>query len=389
MNSMNPSRFFCATTLVCAAAFAATARAQTPPLKPTWTMTISADKPGAVIAPNFYGLMTEEINHAYDGGLYAELIRNRSFQDDDKKPAHWAVVEGQGATAALSLDKTNPVSGGLPVSLKIVTEANGNGEGGVANGGFWGMAVRPKMTYKVSFYAKSTHPGPLTVRLESADGKNTWARASLSGLTNEWKKVTGFLTTPAGIAPSQANRLVISTQQSGTLWLSLVSLFPPTFNNRPNGNRIDLMEKMAEMHPAFLRFPGGNYVDPGQYEWKDTIGPLQNRKIGQGAWGYRVSNGLGLLEFLLWCEDLQMEPILAVSDGRTGGKTQDLSNLDALTQDALDEIEYVTGDQTTVWGAKRAQDGHPAPFPLRYVEVGNEDFFDTQANYNLRLRQNL
>ena len=380
----NSARFFrtAAPLALCAGFSAFTAQ---PVRAQTWEMTINADKPGATIAPNFYGLMTEEINHAYDGGLYAELIRNRSFLDNDTLPVGWAAVgdKSNNNTVTLSLDKTSGVSDGLPVSLKIDADIKSGGAG-AANEGFWGMAVRPQTNYKVSFYAKSTNPGPLTVRLESADGKTVWAQASISGLSPEWKKVTGTLTTKTNISPSQKNRLVIATEKSGLLWLSQVSLFPPTYHNRPNGNREDLMEKMAELRPAFLRFPGGNYVDPGQYHWKDTIGPLKDRTFGQGAWGYRVSNGLGLLEFLLWCEDLRMEPILAVTDGRTGGKTQNLTNINELAQDAVDEIEYVTGDANTVWGAKRAKDGHPKPFALRYVEIGNEDFFDTQENYNLR-----
>jgi alpha-L-arabinofuranosidase len=184
------------------------------------------------------------------------------------------------------------------------------------------------------------------------------------------------------LTASEANRLVIWGDRAGSFRLSDVSLFPPTFNNRPNGNRIDLMEKLAALKPAFLRMPGGNYLDPGHYIWKDTIGPLQNRPGSPGAWSYPVTQGLGLLEMFEWCEDLHMTPVLAVSDGR--GWLAANGNISPLVQDALDEIDYAVGPASSKWGAVRAQDGHPAPFRIKYVEIGNEDFFDKPEVYNYR-----
>ena len=351
---------------------------------PAWQMTVRVDKPGAKISPHFYGLMTEEINHAYDGGLYGELIQNRSFRDDANRPVHWSLVQDGGATGIMSLEKMGGVSEALNVSLKLDATVSGGTSGGrvgIANDGFYGIPVKPNTTYHVSFYAKSTGKGPIMVSLESGDGQTIFARGQAKRIGRDWKKYTVALKT-GKIAPSLTNRFVVSTGQSGTTWLSFVSLFPPTYYNRPNGNRIDLMESMAGLKPKFLRFPGGNYVDPGHYEWKKTIGPLKDRPLGRREWGYPSSYGLGIKEFLEWCDDLRMEPLLAVSVGRPWLPAK--GDITPLVQDALDEIEYLTGDATTIWGARRIADGHPNPMKLRFVEVGNEDFFDPLATYNAR-----
>jgi alpha-N-arabinofuranosidase len=163
------------------------------------------------------------------------------------------------------------------------------------------------------------------------------------------------------------------------VWFNLVSLFPPTYNDRPNGNRIDMMQKLVDMKPAFLRFPGGNYVEGSDkdnyFNWKKTVGPLAQRPTHLSPWNYRSSDGMGLLEFLEWTDDMHAQPVLAVFAGFTlGGRfvaTGD--DLKPFVQDALDEIEYVTGDASTKWGAQRIADGHPAPFALNFVEIGNED----------------
>jgi alpha-N-arabinofuranosidase len=167
------------------------------------------------------------------------------------------------------------------------------------------------------------------------------------------------------------------------VWLNLVSLFPPTWHDRPNGNRRDIMQLLADLKPSFLRFPGGNYLQgrtlATRFDWKKTLGPLEDRPGHlNDAWNYRSSDGMGLLEFLHWCEDLNVEPVLGVFAGFTlrGTPTPPGPALEPFVQEALEEIEYVVGDTSTTWGARRAKDGHPAPFKLTYVEIGNEDFFD-------------
>jgi alpha-L-arabinofuranosidase len=357
------------------------------------TLTVAADRPGARIDPIFYGLMTEEINFSYDGGLYAELIRNRTFRDDPKNPVNWSVVKRDGGDGAISLEQ-NPVPGtALTTALKLDLTIAGKGSAGAANEGYWGIPVKPDTSYRLSFWAKGSpaFKGGLTATLESNDGSKVWASADVSRITPEWKKYTATLRT-GKLTPSTTNRLVISSATPGTLWLSLVSLFPPTYKNRPNGNRVDIMELLAGMKPAFLRFPGGNYLEGPNFEnrfnWKATIGPLEQRPTHMSPWKYRSSDGLGLLEFLQWAEDLDMEPILGVYAGLHIDNGANILTGEALkphVQDALDEIEYVTGAANTTWGARRAKDGHPKPFPLRYVEIGNEDWLNMgTASYDSR-----
>ncbi len=360
------------------------------------TLTINAGEVKGHSSPLLYGIMTEEINYSYDGGLYAELVRNRAFLDNAQNPDHWTLVKDADAAGSIALDRTQPLNEALPVSLRLdITEGGPAKRAGFANDGYWGMAVRPATTYRASFYAKSApgFAGGLTVSLENTDGSTVFARAQVTGLSGEWKKYEVSLTTGQTIAPSATNRLVLLANAPGTVWFSLVSLFPPTYANRPNGLRPDIMQLLADYHPGFLRFPGGNYLEgndlANRFDWKKTVGDVSGRAGHLSPWRYRSTDGLGLLEFLEWCEDLKMQPLLAVFSGLVlgGGANAEVKPGDALqpyVQDALDEIEYVTGDVSTKWGAVRAQDGHPAPFKLTYVEVGNEDW---RGDYNGRFTQ--
>lgn len=361
-------------------------------------LTVRVDQPGVKISPMFYGLMTEEINYSYDGGLYAELIRNRIFKDDPRRPAHWSVVKAGDGAGAIELDTADPVNtAALTTSLRVdIATAGQNSRVGVANDGYWGIPVKPDTTYRASFYAKAKagFASPLTVTLESEDGMVTHANATVASLSMDWQKYTVSLKISSQVQASTRNRFVISATTPGTIWLSLVSLFPPTFNDRPNGNRIDLMEKMAGLKPTYLRFPGGNYLEGNtiaeRFDWKKTLGPLEERPGHMGPWSYRSTDGMGLLEFLWWCDDLKLEPVLAVYAGYSlqGERVLPGKDLEPYVQDALDEIEYVTGDaNTTKWGAERAKGGHPEPFKLRYVEIGNEDNFDRSGSYEGRFAQ--
>ena len=353
------------------------------------TITVQADKPGARFSPTFYGLMTEEINYSYDGGLYGELIQNRIF----KNPArggrgqagvraipHWSLINSEGAQGEISLDTNDPVNTvALTTSLKLsITAVAAGGRVGVANDGYWGIPVRPDTTYQASFYAKAADgfSGPVTVAIESSDGTNTFATGTVAAITDKWQKYTVPLKTSQTQATA-VGRFIISAAATGTLNLNFVSLFPPTYKDRANGNRVDIMQLLADMKPAFLRLPGGNYVEGNDYanrwDWPRTIGPMEMRPTHMSPWGYRSTDGLGLLEYLEWCEDLNMEPVLAVFAAYTLNGQSYPGEYGRFVQEAVDEIEYVTGDTTTKWGAQRAKDGHPAPFKLSYVEIGNED----------------
>ncbi|HLP75460.1 MAG TPA: malectin domain-containing carbohydrate-binding protein, partial [Candidatus Paceibacterota bacterium] len=234
----------------------------------TPVLQIDASKVTGKVSPMLYGLMTEEINYAYEGGLYAELIRNRSFKADaivprvtptnyvvgkylpvsfrpDTKPRFWTNV----GSASMVLDTNNPLNEFLNVSLKLdASTASATAPAGVANGGYWGIPVKPKTTYQVSFFAKAApgFNGPVTVSLESADGKTVFASAKVSGIGGDWRKFETKLKTK-NVPASKDNVFKLTTTSPGTLWLQNVSLFPPTYKNRENGNRADLMEMLAAM----------------------------------------------------------------------------------------------------------------------------------------------
>src|SRR5665213_782597 len=279
---------------------------------------IQADKVTAKMPPTFYGLMTEEINYSYEGGLYGQLIRNCTFKEDaiqpniranaydpskyypatyraNIAPRFWSGVGG----ATMVLDASTPLNDALNVSLKVdAAAASKTSPAGVANGGFWGIPVEPRTTYKVSFFAKAAagFAGPLTVSIESADGKTVFASKKISGLTGDWKKFEATLKTKS-VTPSKDNVFKITTTDPGTIWLQEVSLFPPTYKNRPNGDRKDLSQLLADAQPKFLRFPGGNYVEGSdfvnRFNWKQMIGPLEQRPGHKSCWGYWSTDGFG------------------------------------------------------------------------------------------------
>lgn len=358
-------------------------------------LTIQADQPVGRVSPLHYGLMTEEISHSYDGGLYAELVRNRAFLDDAQRPVSWSVVQGEGSAATLTLDREQPLNANLPVSLRLeVASASRTAPAGVANGGYWGIPVKPRTRYRASFRARAAagFSGPLRLAIQSEDGATVYAEATVPRLTPEWREYTATLKT-GEVQPTARARYGLTLDRPGTVWLSLVSLFPPTWKNRPNGLRRDLMQMLVDLKPGFLRFPGGNYLEGGtvatRFDWKQTLGPLTERPGHPGPWGYRSTDGMGLMEFLLWTADMGAEPVLGVYAGYSlGGEwVKPGPDLQPFVQDALDEIEYVAGPVSSKWGARRAKDGHPAPFQLRYVEVGNEDFFDRSGSYDGRFAQ--
>jgi len=272
-------------------------------------LTLRLDQQGVPASPMLYGLMTEEINYAYDGGIYAELIRNRSFKDNYKNPDHWTLIKSDADSSEIALDNKHPVNEALTISLRLHQKADGK-HTALANDGFWGIPVLPSTLYKGSFYAMTDNSsaGPVTVSIESTDGKTIFATADVSGLAGSWKKFTFKFFTTASAVPTAATRFVIRPPGKGNYWFTLVSLFPPTYVNTANGNRRDIMQLLAAMHPEFLRLPGGNYLEGGmfstRYNWKKTLGPIDHRPGHQGTWGYRSSDGMGLLEYLEWCEDL-------------------------------------------------------------------------------------
>ena len=358
-------------------------------------LTITPNEIVSPVSPTLYGMMTEEINHAFEGGLYAEMVQNRTMRTSWQGIDHWSLVRRGEARASMELDKANGPSKALPTSLKVVvTSASEGNEAGVSNTGYWGMGVTPQTTYRGSMYARAdaASDGAVRVRLVADVSGAVLAETAVNVHGHEWSRYDYTLKSGT-VAASGQNHLELLVAHPGTLWLQLVSLFPPTFGNQPNGFRPDLMEKMAALHPHFLRLPGGNYLEGDRlqdwFNWKETIGPLVDRPGHQAPWTYWSDDGMGLLEMLEWTEDLHIEPILAVYAGYSlqHQHVNPGKDLEPYVQSAVDEVEYVTGDTSTRWGAQRAKDGHPAPFPLHYIEIGNEDNFDTSGSYDARFAQ--
>ncbi len=359
----------------------------------TATLTIEAQGAGKTVSPMLYGLMTEEINHAFDGGLYAELLSNHTFRNNWAGVEGWGLIRNGDAKATAAVDKDTGPSKALSTSLKVKIGAASEGnEAGLSNVGYWGIAVRPHTRYAGGFYAKVDGPDVVTAKLVS-DVSGVVLASTTVPVSGDWQPYKYTLTTGAVGSVTDKNHLELTVTKPGTLWIQLATLFPPTYNNRENGLRVDLMEKMAAMHPHFVRLPGGNYLEGDEmkdwYNFKETIGPLVDRPGHQAPWTYWSTDGMGLLEFLEWTEDLHVEPVLAVYAGYAlkHDYAKPGKDLEPYVQAALDEVEYVTGEVNTKWGAERAKDGHPAPFPLHYIEIGNEDWFDKSGSYDERFAQ--
>jgi len=339
------------------------------------TLTVHVDRPGATISPLLYGLFFEEINRAGDGGLYAEMVHNRSFEDADK-PVGWSLTKSPGVEATMALDTSRPLNDKNRRSLRLdVTRLDRSDVFRVLlrNEGFKGMSIEAGAEYHLSLYARCAGglKGPLVVIL----GESQSAIAQIDGIGPEWKK---FECTLRVAETTASARLMLAPCSTGTLWLDMVSLFPKeTWKGRPNGLRPDLAEMLAAMKPAFVRFPGGCYVEGNKlanaFRWKDSIGDLAQRPGHWNLWGYRSTDGLGYHEYLQMCEDLKAEPLYVINCGMAHEDRVPVDQMGPWVQDALDAIEYANGPVTSKWGGLRAKAGHPAPFNLKYMEIGNEN----------------
>ena len=338
-------------------------------------LTVQVDRPGIKISPMLYGLFFEEINHAGDGGLYAELVRNRSFEDSEK-PAHWKLVASGAAKAEYTIDSGKPLNPYNRRSLRWHIDRADDGQAALVNEGFWGIPVvqGARYTFSLSGRCGDGFRGPLQVTLQSPD-REIYAEGTIEGLTNQWQTIKLTLTAKASNPKAQ---LRIRATQPGTVWLDMVSLAPEeTWHNRPNGLRPDLANMLSALRPAFVRFPGGCWVEGEElktsYRWKETVGDLSHRHNQWNLWQYYSTHGLGYLEYLILCEDLGAEPLFVINCGMSHREAVPLDQMGPLIQDALDAIEYANGPTTTVWGGLRAQHGHLEPFHLKYLEIGNEN----------------
>ncbi len=365
-----------ATILFCCASAAPSQSAtQNAPAALNVALSVDAAHPGPRISPELYGIFFEEVNCAGDGGLYAELVRNRGFEDANE-PVHWSVSAAPGAKVELAVDREHPLTAASSRALRLTVSDTGGAPAGVANAGYWGIPFEQNATYDISLYARAAagFTGPLHVSLEGADGRSG-ATGEVNGVMPDWRQfrlnLTANATDPAG-------RLVLSIDRPATIWLDFVSVFPQkTFQSRANGLRPDLAGMLVDLRPAFVRFPGGCWVEGDTLDvalrWKTTLGELTARRTQPNIWQYMATNGLGFHEYLQMCEDLHAEPLFVINCGMSHRENVPLEKMQEWVQDALDAIEYANGAADSQWGALRAQAGHPAPFNLKYLEIGNEN----------------
>ena len=353
-------------------------------------VTVDAQQRGPKVSPTHYGIFYEDINHAADGGIYAELIRNRSFEDGPQPHPLTPSPKGEGEPEAWRTEGDGSITAHLiqpSKKVKLLNEAQGHAleltlDGtkspvSLVNEGFWGINAVQGREYKLSLWLKGQYKGNIIALLRSKDGKTVYASTPVQTLVSkDWNKVQARMTADAN-DPQAEFALVFDGK--GTLNLDVVSLFPPTFRNRENGLRPDLMQMLYNMHPKFMRFPGGCFVE-GQdspdnaFRWERTIGPIEERPGHWNVnWGYRTTDGLGFHEYLQMAEDLNAKPLYVVNIGIWHGGETPYNKIQPWIDEALAALEYANGDVTTKYGALRAKNGHPAPFNIEYLEIGNEN----------------
>lgn len=353
----------------------------------TWTVDVNGH--GPPVSPTMHGVFFEDINYAGDGGLYAELIENRSFEHRAGMHA-WTVEPRGGAEGRAELATDSPIHPNNPRYLHVEVSKPG-GELVVANHGCGGIPVKQGGEYRLAIHARASkgYQGGLRVRIESPTGENL-GEAAVSDLTENWMRHTAMITARETSAKA---RLVVLVDAAGTVDLDMVSLFPKdTWKGRENGMRADLVRLLAAMKPGFMRFPGGCIVEgndlPNAYRWKDTVGPVWERKQNWNRWiqddpnrpdhHYHQTYGLGFFEFFQLCEDIGAAPVPVLNCGMScqfqAKQLVPLEELDEWVRDAIDLVEFANGPVTTKWGKLRADMGHPEPFGMRYLGIGNEQW---------------
>ncbi len=352
------------------------------------TIAVAADRPGAPIASTMYGVFFEDINFGADGGIYAEKIKNRSFEFPDPLMG-WKRAAVEGANGSFAVETSGPPSPANPHYVRLVSRA---GRFGITNDGFRGIGVRKGERHTVRLLARRRGPAPAALVVEFEDARNLpLGSGTISGLTESWARYTTTIT--ATETSGSRTRFRVLVDGPGEVDLDMVSVFPEdTWEGRENGLRKDLVQLLKDMKPGFVRFPGGCIVEgrflDGRYQWKSTIGEPSERRLIVNRWNdefanratpdYYQSFGLGFYEYFQLSEDIGAEPLPIVNCGMAcqfnSGELAPLDAIDPYIQDALDLIEFANGAVTTPWGARRAALGHPAPFNLKMLGVGNEQW---------------
>ncbi len=339
-------------------------------------ITVDAAHPAHSISPTLWGIFFEDINLSADGGIYPELVRNRSFEDAGT-PEHWNFSNSGGGKSEASVI-TADVQARPPVpplnpfnrqSLRIKAD----GRFSLQNEGYWGMNMVRGEAYTLKLAARGEGwNGKLTARILGKDG-TVLASGEISGISGHWHYHELQLAASGGDAKA---KLELAGEGRGVLFLDMVSLLPDrTWKN--HGLRADIAQSLDGLHPSFMRFPGGCWVEGDDFahmnHWKNTIGNIDTRTPLWNIWGYNATHGLGFHEYLQLAEDLGAEPLFCINVGMSHKESIPLDRMAQWVQDALDAVEYANGPTDSVWGAMRARAGHPAPFHLKYMEIGNEN----------------
>ncbi len=350
-------------------------------------LTADFSKPKTEVSKNLFGIFYEDINYAADGGLYGELIQNRSFEF---KKSHRSATEcwknanikpKKEAKSKAKGKRENPLNHNNPTYAQIEVKRKWDG---IENSGYNGIPLEAGKSYPLSLYLrtpdKKVKNAVIVVGSKEKNAKVT--KIKIKKITNEWKKYT-FTVTPKESVENAVLGIYAGARR-GTLDIDFVSLFrADIYKNQENGLRADLAQMLEDLHPAFMRFPGGCLVEGARledrYQWKNTIGPVEERVEELNFWNYQQSMGLGFYEYFRLCEDIGAEPIPIINCGisfagenNTEGDIP-MNEMEPFAQDALDLIEWATGSATSTWGKKRAEQGHPEPFKLNYLGIGNEN----------------
>ncbi len=406
-------------------AFSIITMAQTAPIR------IDLGQKGAVVSPNLYGIFFEEISHSGDGGLNAELVQNRGFEEhvlpsgmtyqdgrayapdamnyehrnhrkwnipwnlEEKKMTGWKVTGEKATVKGEVIEVSAPLHPNTPHAMQLdIQKVQKGGKAVLTNTGYWGIGLKEGERYDLRLYVKSAnYKGSVTARLVDGEtgaslGSTTFATKKLK----EWTELTTTLTAEKTVGKGE---LALEFDKAGTILVDYVSLFPQaTFKGRKNGQRADVAQMLVDLHPKFMRWPGGCIVEGATYEnrvkWKETLGDPMTRRGEWDLWGYRATWGMGYHEFLQFCEDLQMDAMFVNNAGmscsvRNGDFVSSDADMDAVIQDFRDAIDYALADPSkNKWAKMRADTGHPLPFPLKYVEIGNENVgpeYVTHFNY--------
>lgn len=356
------------------------------------TLEVDISKKGAEISPSMWGVFFEDINFGADGGIYAELVKNRSFEFF-KPWMGWQRVEKPFVEGQFQI-KNQPNRPSNPRYLSVQLNNQKKGELGITNEGFRGMGLKKDLTYDFSsFYRVRSGSVKIYAELLNEKGEVIGAGESTNltkGLDDSWQKVAFSFKSNETVLRGKLNVWFVG---KGEADFDLISLFPTdTWKGRKGGMRADMVQKLADLKPGFIRFPGGCIVEginlENRYQWKKTIGPVEERQLIMNRWNIEFPNknapdyfqtfGLGFYEYFQLAEDIGAEPLPILNCGMAcqynTGELVELDDLDPYIQDALDLIEFANGDVNSTWGKERVKMGHPQPFNLKFIGVGNENW---------------